>query len=82
MTINIDEIRTPSWIKLKPRYPLSYDKTDRFNEVFPQENSARFLGDVGREGGWKFPGYNPNHNSTRTETFDLRSDQMPNLKPY
>lgn len=81
MTISLDEIRNPRWVKIPNRYPMSYEKQDRFNEIFPQGHNERFLGNEGREGGWKFPGYNPNHQSTRMEKFNLRSDNVV-IKPY
>lgn len=81
MPISIDEYKTPTFTRLRDRYPMSYDKTDRFNEVNPRHAAGRYPGEVGREGGWKFAGYNPNHNSTRTETFNIRGDNIT-LKPY
>jgi hypothetical protein len=81
MTISLDELRNPRWVKIQNRYPMSYEKQDRFNEIYPQEHNERFLGSEGREGGWKFPGYNPNHQSTKTEKFNLRSDNVV-IKPY
>ena len=81
MPISIEEYKQPSFIKLQDRYPMSYDKTDRFNEVFPQHASGRYQGDMGREGGWKLAGYNPNHQATRVERINIRTDDIT-LKPY
>jgi len=81
MPISIDEYKQPSFTKLRDRYPMSYDKSDRFNEVFPQHDVERYNGTEGREGGWKFAGYNPNHQTTRTERFNIRIDDVT-LKPY
>lgn len=60
---------------------MSYNKEDRFNEIFPMTHAARHPGSEGREGGWKQAGYNPNHNSTRVEKIRVRSDDIT-LKPY
>lgn len=81
MPISMSEFATPKWTKLQDRYPMSYDKEDRFNEVCPRHFPGRYQGDQGREGGWKQPGYNPNHNSTRVETIRVRSDSIT-IKPY
>jgi hypothetical protein len=81
MPISEDEFREPKWIKLRERYPMSYDSTDRFNEVNPRHPANRYPGDEGREGGWKQAGYNPNHNSITIERIQVRSDSIQ-LKPY
>lgn len=81
MPIPIEEYRTPSWIKIEERYPWSDDKEDRFNEICPRHYAGRYRGDIGREGGWKEAGYNPNHNSTTIETLgNIRRDNII-LKP-
>lgn len=81
MPIPISDFATPSWIRYQERYPLSYNKDDRFNEVNPMTTPARSMGNAGPYGGWKYPGYNPNHNSTRCETIKIRSDNLT-LRPY
>ena len=81
MPISISDFATPKWVKLNDRYPLSYNKEDRFNETNPMLNANRHMGNVGRDGGWKLPGYNLNHNSTRTEVIRVRSDSIT-IKPY
>lgn len=81
MPISIDEYATPSFIKYEERYPLSYDKEDRFNEVNPLHTAARYPGTEGREGGWKQPGYNPNHQTTTIEKIRVRSDDIT-IRPY
>jgi len=80
MPISIEEYSMPKWIKYQERYPLSYDKTDRFNEINPQHCVGRYPGTEGREGGWKQAGYNPNHQSTMVEKIKIRSDDIT-LKP-
>lgn len=81
MPISIDEYATPTFSRLRERYPISYDKVDRFNEINPRHDASRYMGEVGKEGGWKYAGYNPNHNSIRTEKFNTRGDNVV-LKPY
>lgn len=81
MPISINEYATPKFIRLQDRYPMSYNKEDRFNEICPRHAVGRYRGNEGREGGWKQPGYNPHHQSTRTETIRVRSDDIT-VKPY
>lgn len=81
MPISMDEFSTPTFIRLQPRYPMSYNKEDRFNEICPRDFANRYQGDIGREGGWKCAGYNPNSQSTRIEKIKIRSDSIT-LRPY
>ena len=81
MPISIEEFATPRLIRLEERYPMSYDKEDRFNEINPRHHAGRYPGDQGREGGWKQAGYNPNHQTTTIERIRVRSDDIT-LKPY
>lgn len=81
MPIDISEYSVPKLVRLQTRYPMSYNKEDRFNEIFPMMNPARYPGTEGREGGWKQAGYNPHHQSTRIEHIRVRSDDIT-LKPY
>ncbi len=81
MPVPIEDYATPTFQKIKERYPMSYDKTDRFNEINPRHSAGRYPGDQGREGGWKQAGYNPNHQSTRVEQITIRQDDIT-LKPY
>lgn len=78
MPIPIEEFATPRFVKLENRYPMSYDKRDRFNEVFPMDNVQR-CGHGSRDG-WKQAGYNPNHQTTKLEHIDVRSDDIT-LRP-
>ena len=67
---------------MKERYPYSYNKNDRYHETYPPEMPERFAGRTeGGIVGWSYPGYNPNHQSTRTEKPNLRSENLT-LKPY
>ena len=81
MPISIEQYKKPEFFKLQDRYPMSYDKEDRFNEINPRHDAKRYPGTEGREGGWKQAGYNPNHQSTRVEQIRVRSDDVT-LKPY
>jgi hypothetical protein len=81
MPVSLEEYRAPSWVRLQERYPMSYDKEDRFNEICPRHHPSRYMGSEGREGGWKQAGYNPNHQSTQMERIRIRSDDIT-LKPY
>jgi len=81
MPIDISEYATPRLFRLRDRYPMSYNKEDRFNEICPRDFAGRYRGSEGREGGWKQAGYNPNHQSTRVEKIRVRSDDVT-LKPY
>lgn len=81
MPISMEEFSTPKFTRYQERYPLSYDKTDRFNEINPRHPVNRYPGDEGREGGWKQAGYNPNHQSTMIERIMVRADDIT-LKPY
>ena len=75
------EFREPKFIRIETRYPMSLNKDDRYNEICPRHEAGRYRGSEGREGGWKFPGYNPNSNSLRTETINVRAEDLQ-FKPY
>jgi hypothetical protein len=79
MPLSENDYREPYWIKLRDRYPMSYDKKDRYNTINPRNEMARYNGD--RDTGWKQAGYNPNHQSTRVERINLYSENIT-LKPY
>ncbi len=81
MPIPIEAYAKPEFIRIRERYPMSYDKEDRFNEINPRHAVGRYPGDEGREGGWKQAGYNPNHQSTTIEHIRVRADGIT-LKPY
>lgn len=81
MPVSLEEYRVPRWVKIPDRYPMSYNKDDRFNEVCPRHAATRYPGEEGKEGGWKQAGYNPNQNSTTIENINLYSDNLT-LRPY
>jgi len=76
MPISLEEFSEPKWIRLKTRYTIAgiEDKKVRFINY---ENYPRNY----RGGNIKQPGYNPNHQSTRVERINLKSDSLT-LKPY
>ena len=76
MPIDIKEFAEPSFTRMKPRYGLfSEDKKDRFPD-YPNDYKRSWRG----QDGWKQAGYNPNHQSTRVEKLNLKSDDYT-LKP-
>ena len=79
MPVSIEEYAKPSFVKHDTRYPLVPDKKARFNTVCPRDNMGRYNGDP--DTGWKQPGYNPNHNSTRVEHINLTTDEV-SIRPY
>lgn len=78
MPVSEDEFRNPRFIKYQDRYPLSYNKKAKFTDtiVNPKVYQGRANG-----GGWKPPGYNPNHNSATPETVNLTTEN-PTFKSY
>ncbi len=82
MPIDISEFREPKFVKYKTRYPMSYDKKDRFYKFDTDPRGYRSSDITSpRTGGFKQAGYNPNHNSTRVEKVNLYVDNIT-LKPY
>jgi hypothetical protein len=81
MPISESEFREPKLTKYKERYPMSYDKNQRYTDtiVNPMVDQARSNSVDGS--GWKSPGYNPSHNSTRLERVNLTVSD-PSYKPY
>jgi len=79
MPLSENDYRNPYFIKDRERYPMSYDKKDRFNTVNPRMNMLRHGGN--RDFGWKQAGYNPNSQSTRVERINMTSDTIT-LRPY
>ncbi len=79
MPVSEGDYREPYWVKMRDRYPMSYDKKDRFNTINPRHSMARYNGDP--DTGWKQAGYNPNQQSTRVEKINLTSDTIT-LRPY
>jgi len=74
MPIPIEEYAEPKWIRYQERYPMSYNKNDRFYKF--ETNPRSYRGGV-----FKQAGYNPNHNSTRVESVRINSDGIT-LKGY
>ena len=80
MPISENEYREPKLVKYQERYPMSYNKNDRYTDtvVNPKVLQARSNSIDGS--GWKQPGYNPNHNSVTIEKINL-TIESPILKP-
>ena len=74
MPVPMSAYSKPYWIRYKEKYPMSYNKKDRYNEIEDKPRSYR-------GGDYKQAGYNPNHNSTRVERVNLKSESIQ-LKPY
>jgi len=81
MPVPISAYAEPKFERMKERYPMSYNKEDRYNEVYPEHCAGRYQGSEGREGGWKQPGYNPNHQTPSIEKIRVRSDNII-VRPY
>lgn len=79
MPLSESDFRIPYFIKIRERYPMSYDKRAKYNTTNPRLNVERHGGV--RDTGWKQAGYNPNHNSTRVERINLFTEGIT-LKPY
>jgi hypothetical protein len=81
MPISENEYRTPRFIRYQERYPISYDKNERYTATLT--NARVYAGRANSEdgSGWKPPGYNPNHNSTTIERVNLIKDS-PSFRPY
>ena len=77
MPIDIKEFAEPTLVRMKPRYGrFSEYKKDRFPD-YADDDKRSWRG----QDGWKQAGYNPNHQSTRVENVNLKTDDL-NLKPY
>jgi len=81
MPIAESEFQKPRFIRYQDRYPLAYDKFQRYTDtvVAPKNYQARSNSLDGR-GNWKQPGYNPNHNSITIEKVSL-TNESPQFKP-
>lgn len=81
MPVSENEYREPQFIKYQERYPISYDKNVRYTDTVVSPDVFQGRANSVDGSGWKQPGYNPNHNSTRVENINLTTDS-PSLKPY
>jgi len=81
MPISDDAFREPMLSKYLERYPMTYDKKERYTAtiVNPKIDQARSNSIDGS--GWKQPGYNPTHNSTSVEKINLTTDS-PQIRKY
>ncbi len=81
MPISENEYREPRFIKYQDRYPMSYDKNDRYTATLTNARVLPARANSVDGSGWKQPGYNPNHNSTTMERVNLTTDS-PTFRPY
>lgn len=85
MPISIEEYATPKFTKYRERYPWVLDKNYRYKQstVATGHNLDRYNRNTDTDYAWKAPGYNPNHDSIRTETVNLGVDTTESsFKPY
>lgn len=75
MPISMDEYREPAWIRDRVRYTIAglTDQKSRFIDTADYPRNYR-------GGEFKQAGYNVNHQSTRVERINLKSDDIT-LKP-
>lgn len=81
MPVSENEYREPQFIKYQERYPISYDKNVRYTDTVVSPSVFQGRSNSVDGSGWKPPGYNKNHNSTKTERVNLTTDS-PSFKPY
>ncbi len=82
MPVPIEAYAEPRFIKYRERYPMSYNKRDKFLNTIAQTHTAeRYNGDVDARNGWKQAGYNTNDNSTRVQRINMYTDNV-SLRPY
>lgn len=85
MPISINEFASPRWTKMRTRYPWTDEVNYRYRNltINPRNNLDRYNRNRDTEYGWKLPGYNPNHNSTKIEQINLGVDTSSrSFKPY
>ena len=81
MPISENEYREPKLVKYQERYPISYDKNDRYISTVVNPKILQSRANSVDGSGWKQPGYNPSNNSVTTEKINLMTEN-PTLKPY
>lgn len=81
MPVSENEYREPRFIKYQERYPISYDKNERYTATLTNARVPAARANSVDGSGWKQPGYNPNHNSTTIERVNLTTDS-PTFRPY
>jgi hypothetical protein len=85
MPISINEYANPRWVKIRPRYPWVTEKNYAYRNltINPRTPVGRYNADATRGDGWKAQGYNPNHNSVKTEVVRTNTDTTARgFKPY
>jgi len=81
MPISENEYREPKLAKYQERYPISYNKNDRYTATVVNPKILQSRSNSIDGSGWKQPGYNPSHNSVTIEKINLTTES-PTLKPY
>lgn len=88
MPVSDSEYSTPRWVKQRERYPWVTQRNYNYQNltINPNNYALRYQSDsTGRitVAGWKLPGYNPNHNSTKPEVFNPGTDTTErSFRPY
>jgi len=81
MPISESEFREPQLTRYQERYPMSYDKNERYTATVVNPKILQARSNSVDGSGWKTPGYNPNHNSTTIERVNLTTE-APSFRPY
>jgi hypothetical protein len=85
MPVDINEYALPTWLKVRERYPWVEERNYNYQQltINPRTPVERYNGDPDARTGWKVPGYNVNHNSTRIERVNIGTDTTEqSFKPY
>lgn len=82
MPVPIEAYVEPRFVKYRERYPMSYNKRDKYINTVPQKRElSRHNGNPDDNNGWKQAGYNPNDDSTRIQRINLYTENI-SLRPY
>ncbi len=81
MPISEGEFREPTLTRYQERYPMSYNKNDRYTDTVVNPKILQARSNSVDGSGWKIPGYSPSHNSISVESVNLTTDS-PTFKPY
>ena len=87
MPIDISEYATPTWQRMRTRYPWVTEKNYNYRNltIRPGTELRRYNTDQvnPRSDGWKAPGYNVNHNSITIERVVTEVDTSNRqFRPY
>lgn len=76
MPISEEEFRLPKLTRYQERYPMSYNKNDRYTATVVNPKVFQGRSNSLDGSGWKQPGYNPNHNSVSIERINLTTESL------